>query len=433
MNRNMRLSRLLLAVALLLLSATPLLAWERLDQIVAVVGGKVILSSELEFQAQMYAVQSGFKIQNDEQLKQLEQELLRQMINDRLILIKAKQDTTIRVSNDEVDEAFKRRVDELQASFPTQAEFDRQLEAEGLTFRDLKVRLRAEVEDQLYKEKLISKLLSKVSVTRSEVENFFETYRDSLPEHPRSVKLARILLVPASSADMQDSLRREAESLLTRIGAGESFEELAKEYSDDISADQGGDIGTFNQGDLLPEFERAALTLAPGDVSGVVKTKLGYHIIKLVSKQGASFHCEHILLMDKPSGTDSTRVLQLGQSLVDSLHHGADWGELVKTYSDDETNKATLGELGWFAIADLPEAYRDKVAELAKDSVTAPFWADEGLQILKVVDRREARPFSLEEDWDVLKEYSRRQKSESVIAAVVDEMKDKVHLELRGL
>jgi peptidyl-prolyl cis-trans isomerase SurA len=419
---------------LLLLAATPLRAWERLDQIVAVVGNKVILSSELEFQAQMYAVQAGIKVDNDEQLKAVEKELLRQMINDRLILMKALEDTTIKVSDEEADAALQQRIDDLRNNFASQDEFDKQLAAEGLTFRELKVRLREEVKDQIYKEKLITKLLSKVSVTRAEVEDFFKTYRDSLPEHPQSVRLARLLLVPSSSEQMQDSLRAFAESLRDSIvNGGESFEKLAKEYSQDVSAPEGGDIGTFNKGDLLPEFERAALALNPGEVSGVVKTKLGYHIIKLISKNGDTFHCEHILLMNHPAQSDSTKVLELANSIEDSLKNGADWGALVKEYSADEKNKATFGELGWFAVRDLPEDFTNRISGLEVGAITQPFWADDGLQILKVVDRQEARPFSLDQDWDILKEYTRRQKSESVIASIVDEMKDKVYLELRGL
>lgn len=422
----------LLLWAVLTVLCSSLWAWERLDDIVAVVGKKAILASELEFQAQMYAAQMGIKVKNDTQLEQIKQDLLRQMINDRLILLKAMEDTTIKVSDDEVDAAFQTRVDELQSSFRSPEEFEAQLATEGLTFRELKVRLREEVRDQIYKEKLIGKLLNRVSVTRAEVEDFFNSYRDSLPDHPRSVKLARMLLRPASSSEMRDSMLQVAQSLVNRIAGGESFEDLAGEYSDDISSSQGGDIGEFTKGDLLPEFERAALALSPGEVSGVVSTKLGLHIIKLVSKESESFHCKHILLMDHPVAADSVRAEKLAADLTDSLEAGADWGEMVKQFSEDESNKAMLGELGWFAIDDLPPQFQAALTGVDAGGLTRSFWTEEGLQILKVLDRRESRSFSLEEDWDILKEYTRRQKSESVIAAIVNEMKDKVYLELRS-
>ncbi|MCK4857585.1 MAG: peptidylprolyl isomerase [candidate division Zixibacteria bacterium] len=406
-------------------------AWERVDNIVAVVGDKIILASELDYQVQIYAVQSGIKLADNEKLATLKRELLAEMINDRLILVKAKEDTTIVVSDDEIEAAFNQRIEELQSRFASPKAFNEQLAAEGLTFRDLKVSLRQQITEQIYKERLISRLLSKVSVTKREVEEFFETYQDSFPEHPRSVKLARILLRLKSAEVAQDSLRELAESLAVRIKEGESFEELAKLHSDDNSAPSGGDIGSFHKGDLLPEIEKAALALAPDGVSGVVRTSLGFHIVKLVEKSVESFHCKHILLMDKPVASDSARIADFAADLVTQLNEGADWGSMVKEYSDDESNKATFGELGWLAIDNLPPVYRDGTEGLAVGGISQPIWAEEGLLILKVLDRSETRPFSLEEDWDIVKEYARQRKSGSVIAAVVAEMKEKVYLELR--
>jgi peptidyl-prolyl cis-trans isomerase SurA len=423
----------LLTLFAILTAFTSLWAWERLDEIVAVVGDKPILASELEFQTQIFAVQSGVKAGDQEQMETLRRELLRQMINDRLILIKARQDTTIKVSDDELEASFEQRIEQLRSRFPTQEEFDRQLASEGLNFRELKARLREEVAEQIYKEKLINKLLSRVSVMRSEVSDFYETYRDSLPEHPRSVKLARLILDLAASDESLAALRAEAEALLVRIHDGESFEELAKQYSDDPSGEGGGDIGTFSKGDLVPEFEKAVLALKPGELSGVVQTQFGYHIIKLVDKTPKNFHAKHILLMERPEAADSSRVETLAANLLDSLAAGADWGELVKQYSSDETSRATEGEMGWFALADLPPNYREAAEQLDPGQISKPLWLEGGLHILKQLDRREARPFSLDEDYDILKEYARRQKSEEVINQVVDEMKDKVYLELRDL
>lgn len=428
----MRRASLLLLAFVTLLSGT-LFAWDRLDSIVAVVGDKPILSSEVDFQAQMYAVQSGISIDDTQQMQALKQELLQQMINDRLILLKAKQDTTIKVTDDEVEQGFQQRLQQLRGRFKTQDEFDKQLASEGLTLRELKVRLREEVEEQMYKEKLISKLLNRVSVLRSEVKDFFETYKDSLPDHPRSVKLARLVLDLSSSPERDAELRAEAESLTVRIHNGESFEDLAKQYSDDPSGENGGDIGTFQKGDLLPEYEKAALTLNPGEVSGVVKTQLGYHIIKLVDRNGNSFHTKHILLMERPAASDSTRVETLANALLDSLSAGADWVQLVKDHSSDSTNRANEGEMGWFAVDDLPDQYKEAINDLQPGQYSKPVWAEGGLDILKVLDRRDARPFSLNDDYDILKEYARRQKSQQVIDQVVDEMKDKVYLEIRTL
>jgi peptidyl-prolyl cis-trans isomerase SurA len=424
-----RVGCLLLWLVLLVGSAS---AWERMDEIIAVVGSKPILASELEMQTQLYAVQAGINPKNEAQFSELRQELLRQMIHDRLILIKAKQDTSIKVSDDEVDAAFEMRLEELRNRFAGEEELKRQLAVEGLSFRELKVRLREEVSEQIYKEKLISKLLSRVSVSRADVEQFFDQYADSLPNHPRSVKLAHLVLSVSSAKTEQDSLRQFAEELVSRIGAGESFEELAREFSDDVSAEEGGDIGTFRKGDLLPRFERAALALSSGEVSGVVQTEVGLHIIKLVDKTENTLHCKHILLRDQPTAADSNRVFSRATDLARELRQGEDWGMIVKAHSDDETTRAIEGELGWFAVDNLPAVYQQAVENLDQEEISEPIWTDAGVEILKLKDRQEARKLSIEQDYGVLKEYARRQKSEEVIASVVDEMKDKVHLELRS-
>jgi hypothetical protein len=118
-----RVNRYLLLLALCA-TATAVYAWEPVDRIVAVVGDRVIAGSELDFQLQLYQVQTGAKVNDATEVRKLKEQILAQMIDDRLILIKATQDTTIRVSEDEVDEALNNRMDELKSRFPSQEQFE---------------------------------------------------------------------------------------------------------------------------------------------------------------------------------------------------------------------------------------------------------------------------------------------------------------------
>jgi len=249
-----RVSRYLLLLALCA-TASAVYAWEPVDRIAAVVGDKVIAGSELDFQLQLYQVQTGTKVSDANDAHKLKEQILTQMINDRLILIKATQDATIKVVDDEVDEALNSRMDELKSRFPNQEQFEKQVVSEGFTMRELKAKLRDEAREQMLKQKLISKLLNKVSVGKSEVEKFYETYKDSIPPHPQQVKLAHLLLEVTPSKSTSDSLMSLARSLVERINRGDSFEALAQQYSEDASAASGGEIGTVRKGDLMPEFE----------------------------------------------------------------------------------------------------------------------------------------------------------------------------------
>jgi peptidyl-prolyl cis-trans isomerase SurA len=426
-----RISRILLPAVLLLAVGGSVWAWEPVDRIVAVVADRVILGSELNFQLQLYSVQTGTKVDDPQETRKLKQELLSQMINDRLILIKAMQDTTITVTDEEVDEALDHRIEELKSRFPTEEQFEQQVVSEGYTMRELKVKLREEAREQLFKQKLVGKLLGKVSVGKSEVEKFYGTYRDSLPAHPQQVKLAHLLLSVTSSKTTSDSILELAHSLVVRINRGDSFEVLARQYSQDPSAEAGGEVGTVRKGDLMPEFEKAALALQPGNISDVVRTNLGYHIIKLMARSEDQYEAKHILLLDKPTAPDSTAVMTLANQIIDRIKQGEDFGALVKEYSADSTTSANFGELGWMAEEELPPEFKPIVSALANGQLSEPVWSTDGLHILKVLDRKESRAISLTDDWDLLKEYARRQKSQVVISGVVDEMKDKVYLEVR--
>ncbi|MBK7091869.1 MAG: peptidylprolyl isomerase [bacterium] len=408
-------------------------AWEPLDKIVAVVGDRVVLASELQFQLEMYETQAADQLKTPEQKAHFKEELLRQMINDRLILIKAKEDTSIVVDDKQVDQALEERMTDLRSRFRSTQEFENQLAVEGYTMRDLRNKLRVDIHDQLVKDRLVQKLLSKVSVTRDEVEKFYSTYRDSLPPHPNSIKLAHLLLKLTASSQISDSLKLMAESLRERISQGESFEALAEQFSEDPSAEGGGDIGTFRKGDLVPEYEKAALALNPGEVSPVVHTAFGYHIIKLVGKADESFHTKHILLLEKSSNSDSTRVYSEAEALVTRAKSGEDWATLVKDYSTDDRTRANFGELGWYALAELPDEFKGGLVGLEIGGISKPVWSEEGLHIIKLLDRKDERAVSLADDYDMLKEYARRQKSSEVIAQIVDEMKERVYIDLRGI
>lgn len=425
--------RAIAAALLALLVSAPAAAWEELDKIVAVVGERVILASELEFQIQMYEVQTKTALNIPDKRNEFRQELLEQMINDRLILIRAKEDTTIVISESDVDAALEERLEELKSRFRSAAEFEAQVAAEGYTMRELKNKLRLDIHDQLHKDRLVNKLLRKVSVSRADVEKFYIQYRDSLPNQPAMVKVAHLLLPVEATKELGDSLRAKAEMIRQKILAGESFEVLAQQYSEDPSAEAGGDLGTFRRGDLVPEFEKAALALSPGEVSPVVHTPFGYHIIKLVAKAADNFHAKHILLLERATGVDSLRAEAKARVLADSARAGADWTDLVKNHSIDDRTRTNAGELGWYPLEELPEVYQTPLARLELNQISEPVWTPEGLHLMKLLESKEARPITIADDYDMLKEYARRQKSSEVIARVVDEMKDRVYIDLRGI
>jgi peptidyl-prolyl cis-trans isomerase SurA len=403
---------------------------EILDRIIAVVEDKIILESELDFQVQLFTAQMGRKLTSQKELDELRKNLLDQMINDKLILIQAEKDTILAVTSEEIDKALERHVSEIKSQFPSEEAFRRELEAEGLTEKELRKRYKEQAKNELLMNKLISSRLARVSVSSNEVKKFFTLYQDSLPEQPEAVHLSHILLQIKPSENTLDSLKKKAAQILTQAEAGEDFSELAKRYSDDPTKERGGDLGFFERGDLLPEFEKEIFTLNPGDMK-VIETSLGYHIVKLEEKRGESVHARHILLKAEPSKEDTDLVKQTADSLYNLLKSGQEFDELAKKFSDDEESKKMGGDLGWYPVEQLPEGLKIGVRNIAGGEMSQPTLSEYGWHLLWVKEKKEKRKFNLEEDWDIIKDMAKRRKTSQKVEEWVKELRDETYVEVR--
>jgi peptidyl-prolyl cis-trans isomerase SurA len=419
------------AALLAIVTVAPSSAAETIDKIVAVVGDYVILKSEVEFQAQLWLLQQGQQVSTKD-IDKIKNDLTQQMVNDKLVLIKALKDTTISISSEQVESALDMKLEELKSRFPSQAEFDKQMLQEGLTYREIKNKFREEMRDQLYKDRLIARELSKISVAPSEVAEFFEQYKDSLPQHPDAVKLSHLLLEVKPGQSTLDSAKAQAEMVLELLDEGSDFAELAKEYSEDPSASSGGDLGYFGRGDLVEEFEKAAFALEIGETSDIVLTQYGYHIIRCMDKQAERIRCSHILFLTQPSQEDIQSVMRFADSLKSVAEDGEDFSALVKEYSIDEETRIQGGELGWFISSEMTPEFSVAVQGLEPGDISEPTKSQFGVHILKVLDKQVSRPWSMDEDRDRLKEFARRQKTEQVVNKLLDEMKKETYVEIRN-
>lgn len=406
-------------------------AQESLDQIVAIVGKDIILESELKTQLEFYLTQTGKKVENPEELNILRKTLLDQMINDRLLLAKAEKDTLLKINEKEIEQTLEDQLSKIKSQFPSEEAFQKELKTEGLTETELKRNYREQIKEQILRDKLISSKLSKANISLREVKEFYQSYKDSLPEQPESAKLSQILLKIEPSQKTLDSLKDFASTILVRAKAGENFSELAKRYSEDLSAKQGGDLGFLKKGEILPEFEMRAFSLKPGEISDLVQTSLGYHIIKLEEKKEEEIHVRHILIKITPSQVDSAKILSLADTLYQKLKSGADFVLLVKDYSQDDESKKKGGEIGWFPLAQLPEELKEKIAQTEIGQITFPVITEEGVHILKILDKKEKRSLSLEDDYDTIKEMAKRKKGNDEILKWIEELKSKTYVEVR--
>jgi peptidyl-prolyl cis-trans isomerase SurA len=280
--------------ALILFYGSSILAQQTVDGIAATVGQEIILKSEIEQFVQSYALQNKLNIRGDMNLlMNLQKQVLEKMIEQKIMLAKADEDT-IKVDDRDVD----KRVEEHIAYMIQQVGSEGKLEeAFQSPMRKIRKDLRKETVERMKIELLRRSKFQEVKVSRREIENFYQSFRDSLPVLEETVNISHILKqVKAGESSTQAALARIRE-IKRKLDEGASFAELAKEYSEDpATAKRGGDLGFTKRGDFVKEFEETAFNLSVGQVSDIVQTQFGFHIIKLLERRGEQIRTSHILV-----------------------------------------------------------------------------------------------------------------------------------------
>ncbi len=430
MRRNVKMGALVLVALFVALSVSG--QREAVDRIAAVVGDQVILASELAGQIQLIGLQTGRHPQTEQELETFNREVLEQMVSNQLFLIAAKQDTSISVRPEEVEQALDDHIARISENFASNDEFLRALAAEGLTLRELKKRYRIDVENEILRQRFVQRKLSTVAVSRPEVEVFYQAYEDSLPAQPEAVKLAHLLLKIEPSTHLEDSVAALAAELRRQVLDGADFAVISSEYSSTGAGANGGDLGYIARDDVVPEFARAAFNLSVGDISGVIRTQFGYHVIKCEGKQQDRLWLRHILLAVQPGREDTQKVVALADSLLRVVTEGGDFAQMAKILSADDESRAQGGELGWFATSDLPPIFAQTVAGWkTPGEYRGPIISQHGVHLLKLLDYQPERTLTLEQDFDDIKEMARREKAARLIDEWITDIKRKTYIDYR--
>ncbi len=407
-------------------------AKDPIERIVAVVGDEPIMSSELAAQIQLIAIQQGIRPKSEEEVEAFQEKVLQDIIAEKLLLIEARKDTTIIVTDDQIDAAVNEHIARLIEQFPSEEAFLGELGREGLTLRAFQKRLRPEMANQLLKQQLINRKLSSISISNQEVQEFYVEFKDSIPDQPEAVRLAHILISFQPSGGTEDSAKKAAEQVRENAAAGADFASLAIAYSDGPGAISGGDLGFLSREDVIPDFGRIAFNLAPGEISAVFRTEYGYHIVKCEEIQGTQAHLRQILFEIKPTAADSVLSYKLADSLLTAISEGADFREVAKVYSADDETRKSGGELGWFAVASLPPGFEVAMAHLTEiGDVYGPVESQYGLHILKLMERQEARHITIDSDFDQIKNMARQAKTGEMVDKWIDEIRQKVFVDDR--
>ncbi len=436
-------------IALMLL-ALPMMAQNRqpqvIDKVVAVVGKNIILQSDIENQYIQYRMQGL----TDGTGKEVRARILEDLLLQKLMLNQAEMDS-ITVTDDQVEAQMDQRIRYFVTRLGSQEKLEEQF---GKSMSEIKEEVRQAVKDQMLQEQVQAKIMQNVVVTPKEVKDFFNDIpNDSLPLIQPEYEIVQIVKRPPVSIDEKLQVKDRLYQIRKRILEGESsFSTMAVLYSEDPgSARQGGELGFAGKGVYATEFENVAFNLHDGEISDVVETQFGFHIIQLIERRGETINCRHILLTAKVP----VEALEKAQNQLDSVaqlirNGDMTFEEACKKFSDDDsknnggylTNAGTGGN--WLSLKDMqqleaeyPEyknlAFVVSRLEVGEVSDPLPMTTNENndaFRLIMVKRKTEVHQANLKDDYTLIQNWAIGQKRQEAIGKWVSNKAAKAYIRL---
>jgi len=270
--------------------------------------------------------------------------------------------------------------------------------------------------------------------TETEIRKFFDEQKSQVGERPATVTFRQVVVAAQPSDLAKKAARAEADSILTKLREGEDFAALAKHYSDDPGTkEKGGDLGWFRRGQMVQAFEDAAYAMVPGEISGIVESPFGYHIIKLEKVRGAERSARHILIKPKLTPEDTVLAYQRAQEVAAKIKDGSvPFDSLVARYNDPTEQQTKVGP---YPKDKLPPPYDSELAKASTGQIVGPFrlsgdspakWA-----VVKVDEVKPAGAYSLD-DPDTRAQVRDQVQRQLLMDEVISELKGGTYVDIRG-
>ncbi|RKY56828.1 MAG: hypothetical protein DRP93_00530 [Candidatus Neomarinimicrobiota bacterium] len=423
-------SKLLIA-NILLVGALFLPAQQLVDGIAAIVGENIILYSEMNQYAFEMAQQSGIDVYNDPQaFSNIQQQALRDLVNSKIILLQAEADS-IEINERNVEMTTEQQVKQYIEMAGSEEMLETYFDTPIKKIREM---LYERVKSSMVSQQLQSEKFSKIKISRPEVVDFYNANKDSLPDLPERIDIDHILITEKPSPESKQKTLDMINKVRNEIIAGtQSFEDAAFQYSQDPgSAEDGGDLGFVPKGTFVPEFEKAAFALQPGEISKPIETQFGFHLIKMIETRGELIHVRHILFSIQTTESDNQYVINLLSTLRDSILEGGDFEYFARKYSEDPDVKMNGGHLGEFAIETLQIPEFGEVAENMKEGeISEPFISPYGFHILRLNKHIPAEEISLKNHYPILENMALNQKQSAFWKNWMESLYGKYYVEIK--
>lgn len=397
-----------------------------LDKIVAKIGGEVIFHSDVEQQMAMMRERKGNPGKAEQCL------ILESLMAQSMLVHYAKIDS-VEVTEDEINAEIDARMDQILAYMNN----DRKLfqEVYGQTVSEMREQVKDDMQRKLLGDKMQAEIMKNVDITPSEVLEFYNRIpKDSLPYFNAEVELAELVIFPQINDEERAKALEKINKVKDLLASGEDFATLARKYSDDGSARDGGDLGWTQRGSFVPEFEAAAFQLEVNQTSGIIETEFGYHILQLLERRGNSIHTRHILVRPRITDADLAKtrskldsirnlVLQDSMSFPDAVHRFGD--KRVQSYSNNGRMINPKTNNTFFETADVDSEIFFSIDTLNVWEITPPIeyrtpLGDYSYKIVQLQGRTSPHKANLKQDYSRIQEAAKESKRNMAFSDWVD-------------
>ena len=373
---------------------------QSIDGVAAFVGDKTILKSDINQALSMAVFQQRLNPNNDaNKILKLKRESVRSVVNRKVVLMMAELDSIV-VQDKEVDRTLEDQINNIIAQAGGEAAAEKAL---GQPLRVFRREYWYDIKDMMIAQKYQQGLIGGVSVNKNDVLSFFQSYRDSIPPFPTTVKLRHLLIKIEPGLEQINKTVALLKNLRKKILSGEiSFEEVATQYSQDPgSKNSGGSLGFVRRGNLVTEFASIAFTLKPGAISLPVKTEFGYPIIETQEILGEKIKVRHVLLSPPLTDKDESAAYEKALSLKDSSKTILAFISTIKQHSMDDQTKENGGNLGWVDPVKYPiPEFGLVLGQLNQNECAGPIQSEYGYHLLWVAPSKPGGRSDLSHHWN---------------------------------
>ena len=406
-----------------------------IDRVVAIVGDQPLLWSDVLTAINQRRAQ-GLQLPTDSAAQTaLARQVLGDLVDEEILVQKAKE-MKLEVTDADVTAAADRQIKQARTQFTSDDEYRNELAKAGLgTPEEYRKSLIEQYRRQNLQQKAFAELRKQakpVNISDEEITAAFEKSRADLQKRPATVTFRQIIVAPHASAAAKAKAKARADSLLVEIRNGGDFEQIAKRESMDPGTKQlGGDLGWNRRGSgLVPEFEQMMFALRPGEVSPVIETAFGYHIIRVDRVQSAEVKARHILIAPVIDSADVAAAKVEADTVAAQWRRGVPYDTLVKRHHDPTEEKGVLTP---YPRDSLPASYSAALTGAKAGDITNPFQlanprGQPKFAVLQVVTATDAGEYNQSE----IREQIRAQLSEErSIRQLLDELRKKTYVSIR--